>query len=50
MALSKIHTSQATMQTDDALLVFSMQVSETRGCIQHLSQQELNAVANRLIY
>jgi hypothetical protein len=34
----------------DALLVFSMQVSETRGCIQHPSQQELNAAANRLIY
>jgi len=41
-----IHTSEATAQTHNALLLCSVQVSETRGYIQHSSQQELNAAAN----
>lgn len=45
-----IHTSQATEQTHGALLLFSMQVLETRVYIQHPSQEEMNAAANGLIY
>jgi len=43
-----IHTSQATEQTHGALLLFSVQVLETRVYIQHPSQQEVNASANGL--
>ena len=47
-----IHASQATEHTHGALLLFSVQVLETRvySYIQHPSQQELNAAANGLIY